>query len=360
MNDNEIEKRYEEALTKAEQKAAEVLEAIEKGADVPFLPSVSINTDKAWKKVEHAAYGKRRTIRFTTVCLSAAAAVVALLLLFPVSEISTDEIYPVSGAVTLRLADGNIVNLKDNDCSQIISSVAKVDASSSKIDYSGAISDARSEKMEQIKLNELSVAKGALYHLILSDGTEVVLNSGSSIVYPEKFTGDTRNVKLTGEAYFNVTPDASHPFIVETSLYNVSVKGTSFDVCAYPNERYYNTTLVTGKVVVENGGEEIILSPCEQYKYDSEEMTAKVQTVDTSEILSWIDNELKFRKMKFEGVLQKLQQRYDFTFEISPSAENAMLTGTIPLDAPLSEILDILCSIHQLDWKIDDTKVIIK
>lgn len=106
----------------------------------------------------------------------------------------------------------------------------------------------------------------------LPDHTEVTLNRYSSLTYPERFKGDTREVQLQGEAYFEVAKDARHPFIVQAQEVNVKVLGTHFNVEAYQPDASIKTTLLEGRVAVNipHTGEEMVLSPNESAIYDKE------------------------------------------------------------------------------------------
>ena len=89
-------------------------------------------------------------------------------------------------------------------------------------------------------------------NVILPDGSSVLLNRHSSLSYPKRFKSDNREVQLTGEAYFEVSKDQKHPFIVQTEHINVQVLGTHFNVDAYRNSPEVKTTLLTGSVAVSN------------------------------------------------------------------------------------------------------------
>ena len=90
-----------------------------------------------------------------------------------------------------------------------------------------------------IKMLECYVGNGEKQVITMSDSTTVILNSGSVLIYPENFGADEREVYLTGEAIFDVTKDASHPFIVKTSDFSIKVLGTLFNVCSYPEADSY-------------------------------------------------------------------------------------------------------------------------
>ena len=100
----------------------------------------------------------------------------------------------------------------------------------------------------ELALNEIIVPEGESAEVYLSDNTHVWLNSGTKLIYPAHFTGKTRDVQLSGEAYFDVTHNIENPFHVKTTKLIVEVLGTSFNVEAYEQEDDVNVTLVEGKV----------------------------------------------------------------------------------------------------------------
>lgn len=108
----------------------------------------------------------------------------------------------------------------------------------------------KKQKTEDIIYNTISIPAGERFNLTLSDGTQIWLNGESSLRYPVNFTTEKRIVTLTGQAYFEVSKDEEHPFIVITQNMNIEVIGTSFDVNSYPDSELNTMTLVTGKVKV--------------------------------------------------------------------------------------------------------------
>lgn len=124
---------------------------------------------------------------------------------------------------------------------------------------------------EHTELVEYYVPRGEQKQVTLPDGTTAYLNSGTLLVYPQKFTGDIRSVYLIGEANFDVKKDKQHPFIVKTNHLKVKVLGTKFNVHAYAEDEKTTTTLESGSVVVQKANNEdiITLTPNEQLEYDN-------------------------------------------------------------------------------------------
>lgn len=136
---------------------------------------------------------------------------------------------------------------------------------------------------------EISVAYGDKKHFLLPDSSEIWLNAGTAIKYPEKFSKAQRLVYLDGEAYFSVRKDAAKPFIVETSQLSVKVLGTQFNVKAYADDELVTTTLTSGKVEVTppvQGSQ--ILKPNEQLTYDKKTSAVNITEVSPTDADGWI------------------------------------------------------------------------
>ena len=330
-------------MRKASDEAARFLESL---PDEKFRPEgrsrFNPDAEKAWKKISDKVGKSRKGIYFL-VASAAIAASVALFLISPHTGLKeSDEIYPIDGAVTLKLADGKVFDLEEREIE--LPSAFVVNKETKSLDYSAVAETETIAEKEDVKINELTVARGRTYKVVLGDGSNVHLTS----------------IRLSGEAYFDIVKDAERPFIVETGSCSVSVLGTSFDLCAYPGEPITTATLVSGQVAVAAAGNEVILSPSHQFRMDNATNMANVVEVDPSEYTSWMNDELKIKKMHLSEILDILQRRYEFTYTLSERAKEVVFSGTIPMDSPLGEILDQLCGVHQLEYKIEGTKVIIK
>lgn len=137
---------------------------------------------------------------------------------------------------------------------------------------------------EHTELVEYYVPRGEQKQITLPDGTTAYLNSGTLLVYPQKFTGDIRSVYLIGEANFDVKKDKQHPFIVKTNHLKVKVLGTKFNVHAYAEDEKTTTTLESGSVVVQKANNEdiITLTPNEQLEYDNPSGEFNKKIIDAS------------------------------------------------------------------------------
>jgi ferric-dicitrate binding protein FerR (iron transport regulator) len=196
---------------------------------------------------------------------------------------------------------------------------------------------------------------GGKTHFTLSDGTEVWLNSGSTITYPGQFT-ETREVTLTGEAYFNVTHN-SHPFIVSGNFGQIEVLGTEFNVKAYEGEACA-TTLVRGSVLFRsNNKKQVILKPGNQVVYGSGKMLTK--KVEPEFFTSWKDGKLIFREEPLQNIATRLERWYNVDIELKgEDIKNLKYNGTIELES-FSEVLELIKVTTPIEYYFDrDTRVL--
>ncbi len=181
----------------------------------------------------------------------------------------------------------------------------------------------------------------------LSDGSVVYLNYGSQIKYPHNFSGRTRSVVLSGEAYFDVAHDPGKPFVVNAGRINVKALGTEFNVNAYPRNNDISTTLVEGKVVVgkakSNGGTEAIkeLMPGQHIKYEKATGTVKSSMGQVEKYIAWKDGKLVFDNEPIDMVAQRLGRMFNVDIQVDGKLEKYKYTVTF-VDEPLFQILELL------------------
>lgn len=215
---------------------------------------------------------------------------------------------------------------------------------------------------EVAEMMEVKTSPGMTTSLTLPDGTIVYLNSESSLSYPSRFYGDSRFVKLSGEAYFEVAKNPEKKFILSTSHQSrIEVLGTCFNVEAYEQNTEVITTLVEGKVsfIFEKDAvmKYVTLSPREKLVYDSE--TAKVHLYKTSgrSELAWKNGEVVLDNTPLEEALWMLEKRYSVKFVIkNEKLKNSSFTGTFT-NQRLEKILEYFKISSKIRWRhLNDDK----
>lgn len=171
-----------------------------------------------------------------------------------------------------------------------------------------------------IRMMEVSTPRGKDCHMTLPDGTKVWLNADSKISFPEEFNGKERNVAVAGEAYFEVTKDAQHPFIVKTEYFTTTVHGTSFNVCAYSAKEAY-VALVSGSVAVKtNDGPEEFITPGQMASL-TEESTMLIKNVDIYPLIQWKEGFFYFERDRLVDIMMELGRWYNVNIVFEHEAD---------------------------------------
>lgn len=156
----------------------------------------------------------------------------------------------------------------------------------------------------------LTIPRGQTYKITLSDGSEVWMNNDCRLVYPNYFTGKERRVKVEGEAYFKVAPDAKHPFIVEANGIEAKVLGTEFNVRSYGNADTH-VTLIKGKVAVTtDASHEAVLTPGQDAQLN-DDGSLGIADVDIDSYLYWRDGYFYFDNVALENIMQDIGRWYN-------------------------------------------------
>jgi ferric-dicitrate binding protein FerR (iron transport regulator) len=186
---------------------------------------------------------------------------------------------------------------------------------------------------------------GQISEFKLTDGTKIWVNSGTRIKVPVNFSSKHRIIMMEGEAFFQVTKDQHHPFYINANELSVKVMGTSFNVSAYPSEKYSEITLVEGKVgVKERNGDRLgVLLPGQQLVYDNIARTKLKREVDISPYEAWRDGKMIFKGQTLSEIALKLERWFNVEINFKDeSIGQIKFTGTILKNKPLNQVLEII------------------
>ncbi|MEG0788820.1 MAG: FecR domain-containing protein [Alistipes sp.] len=209
--------------------------------------------------------------------------------------------------------------------------------------------------------NTISVPAGQRVDIVLPDGTKVCVNALSELQYPAFFAGDSRKVKLTGEAFFDVIHDAAHPFIVETYACDVEVLGTKFDVEARPQSNKFTASLVEGKVKVTDHADPfrgVVLHPNERVEYINNRFV--VGRIPEYEGFQWREGLIAFRDATFMELIGEFEKYYGVQIEVRrTSISHSIFTGKIRISEGVDHALWVLQQSAVFSYTRNDTKEII-
>ena len=190
-----------------------------------------------------------------------------------------------------------------------------------------------------------STSYGERKQISLPDGSTVILNSLSSVSYPENIhKNSTRKIKLSGEAYFDVAKDEQRSFVVKTpEQIEIKVLGTKFNVSAYENDENITTDLYEGAVSIAAGsGDSLRLNPGEQAMYNKKSAKIEVSAIDHSNS-EWIKGSIHFEHIALKNIFKVLEREKNITFRISGDVEqNLRLTAKFNNNESVDEILERL------------------
>ena len=198
--------------------------------------------------------------------------------------------------------------------------------------------------------------------LTLFDGTEVVLNSGSQIEYLPDIE-EERHVRLSGEAYFQVTKDPDHPFVVETKNFSVKVLGTVFNVKSYDSESSPSTLLLEGSVEMKLPGKKpFLLSPSEKASVSHSGKVTIEKVSHTDKDVAWREGKYYFENESLNSISKMLERAFDVKviFE-SDGIRHEKYTGSLDVDEHVRDVMQRLkiTSSFDMEYKIKDRKVFI-
>lgn len=256
------------------------------------------------------------------------------------NKIKQTAILPGGNKALLTLANGKKISLTDARNGY----VAKENNTLINKTASGQVAYQGGAAGNKVLYDMMTTPRGGQYTLVLSDGTKVTLNASSSLKFPTAFTGTSRTVELTGEAYFEVAHDASKPFRVISNGQTVEVLGTHFNINGYQDDGLIKTTLLEGRVKVVAGGNIAFLKPGQQAQIDMNggEHHIKVINTDTEEAVAWKNGLFQFNNTSIKEVMYSAARWYDVNVTYDGAVPDIRITGQISRKVNFSGLIKLL------------------
>ncbi|WP_026707119.1 FecR family protein [Flavobacterium frigidarium] len=203
---------------------------------------------------------------------------------------------------------------------------------------------------------EYTTNRGERTKITLSDGSEIWLNAASTLKYPTEFKGDTREVYLSGEAFFDVAKDKVHPFIIHTDKMDTKVIGTSFNVQAYPDQLKQEVVVVTGKVNVKSTftNENVYVTPGQKVVLNGHNNKLQAYNgVAKNTVSLWRKNILVFDETPLSEVIATLNRNYNVVIKVENKNLNNLKINAYFKALPADQVIDLVCNIINATYKLD-------
>jgi transmembrane sensor len=199
---------------------------------------------------------------------------------------------------------------------------------------------------------------GKIKEVLLPDNSKVWLNAATQLEYATSFAKN-RYVKLKGEAYFEVTHDASHPFGISAGGIETTVLGTSFNIKAYETENKTIISVITGRVKVADSKQNLaVLKPSMQLQFDRQQATATTSNIDTNSVLAWKHGRLQFEGESFGNIAASLERWYDIKIVLTdPAIKNCRYYMAFENTIPLEKIFSTKAEVTGLKYTINKNTV---
>lgn len=224
-----------------------------------------------------------------------------------------------------------------------------------------------SEKPVQLteQLYEISSPKGHISKIKLPDGTEVWVNTNSSVSYDAAaFGSNNREIYLKGEAYFEVTSNEENPFMVHTPHATVKVTGTAFNVNAYPTSSLFETVLANGKIElqIKSGNSEILnVEPNQRVIFNSLNKNLDIEQVEAEMFTAWRNGEIIFKDATLNDLIKELERIYDIEFHTQPANLGELrFRGMFSYNNNLIEALEKIKRTSKVNYYIENKEVWLK
>lgn len=262
-------------------------------------------------------------------------------------------IAPGKQGAVLMLADGSTV-LLDSMKNGVVASQAGTNVV---LNNGQVVYDANTASTTAIAYNTISTPRGRQFSVVLPDGTKVWLNAASSLRYPVAFSGNTREVRITGEAYFEVAADAAKPFSVHFHEKGVvEVLGTAFNVNAYTDEPIIKTTLLQGSIRVNK---QQVLQPGEQANIDKNGSITVDNNAETENAIAWKKGLFMMSSTDLPALFRQISRWYDIEVDMKGELPKRSFGGTIDRDVNLSDVIEAL-NIYGVNCKLENGKLIVQ
>lgn len=220
-------------------------------------------------------------------------------------------------------------------------------------------------KKQNVVYVETTAKYGTTSKIMLNDGSVVLLNSGSTLKYPAQFTKKHRVVSLSGEAFFDITENKEHPFIVNTDKGKIKVLGTKFNLKDYIGDNKAIITLQEGSISfqkhnLDTDEQPIILSPNQQIVYNKKQNSLEINDVNPSFYKKWENGGYYFEKEPFAEILKQLERGFNVKIKFQDAGlGKEVFSGIFDKEENIQQILDVFKRYKHFEYQVNGNEILI-
>jgi len=319
-----------------------------------------LDVDAAWLALKKQR-AKQKSRKLTWFAYAAAIALllgVSVFFLLPERDASivvdvtgryANDVLPGKNKAILTLSNGKQLLLGKEKMACKEEDGTTLDASATELVYP------MGQDAKEALVNTIEVPEGGTYSVVLPDGSRVMLNASSKLIFPIQFTRQERKVSLIGEAYFEIAQNHTQPFKVALGDKTVEVLGTTFNISTY-NERLI-TTLVDGAVRVKSSSNSVVLKPGEEASWHAKSFAVQVADLDKAQ--AWTKGYFYFDGDNAKDVLEQLSRWYGLELIYKTNVSNTHYSGSIKRNNKLSVVLNSLNDSGNLSFQLDGKRLIV-
>lgn len=216
------------------------------------------------------------------------------------------------------------------------------------------------EQVKEVEYNQLIIPKGKRTRLTLPDGTHLWVNSGTRVIYPNRFENNHREIYVEGEVYLDVHHNEKAPFIVKTKDFQVQVLGTSFNISAYPSQNVSSVVLVEGSVNIQNKEKkQVKLVPGQMVDIRTGQLDIP-KSVDVEPYVCWVKNMLMYTDEPLDKVFQRLNLYYGEEFILDSDVEKLTVSGKLDLKEKLEDVLYTISYSAPICYEKNEKAIIVR
>ncbi|MDP3469130.1 MAG: FecR family protein [Daejeonella sp.] len=268
-------------------------------------------------------------------------------------------IKPGGDKAVLTLSDGSEIILEDAKkgllANQAGVSIQKTADGELLYSFAKNVSSVSETIPKELIYNKIETPFGGKYQINLPDGSKVWLNSASTLRFPALFSGNTREVELNGEAYFDVAKNPNKPFKVITKDQIVEVLGTQFNINSYSDEESFKTTLIEGSVKIIYKDRVVLLSPGQQFQPNMK--SSKLIEADTEEVTAWKNGYFLFKDEDIQSIMRKVSRWYDVEVSYAGDIPDVGFGGNISRSKDINEVLNVLQLTNAVHFKVEGRRI---